>query len=560
MEIVAFTVSNYRSIQRAERLELSQRTVLVGPNNEGKSNMLRALSTSVRFLCSDDDDYLYEEWAYSWRKDYPIGLQEQNPKGFSTFGLDFRLTEPERRDFKDHVGSKINDLLPIRIRWGRGKPSMEVLKQGPGKQVLSSNADKIRAFMGKNLRIETIPAVRTAAEAHRVAQEIIGAELRRAEASPAYKKALAAIADLQQPIFRRLTRNLTSSLREFLPDIKSVTIAASRAARQRALRETYTIKVDDGTPTELRFKGDGVQSLAALALMKLAATPEAGGAALLLAIEEPESHLHPSAIHRLGAVINEISKKHQVVLTTHCPLFVDRHHISSNIVVNQNKAKPATNIQSIRAALGVRVSDNLHNADLVLIVEGEEDRKSLLALLRHHSKKLKGALDSGSLAIDSLGGSSNLTFKLQLIRDSLCQTVVLMDNDKAGRQAAATAVEAGLLRPGDRLFTTARATSDAEFEDMLDERLYAEALKHLLGHPLVKASAKEAKYKWSERLVQIAARIGKRIEVPELKSLKMRIALLVESRPGDALKPGPARAVFDSLVLELEGRIDALPK
>lgn len=560
MEIVAFTVSNYRSIQRAERLELSQRTVLVGPNNEGKSNLLRALSTSVRYLCTAGDDYQFEDWSYSWRKDYPIGLQEVNPKGFSTFGLDFRLTEEERRDFRDRVGSRINDLLPVRIKWGRGRPSMEVLKQGPGKQVLSNNAEKIRDFMSRHLRIETIPAVRTAAEAHRVAQEIIGAELARAEQSPAYKAAIEAIADLQRPIFRRLTRNLTSSLREFLPDIRSVDISASRAARQRALRETYTIRVDDGTATELRFKGDGVQSLAALALMKHAATPKDGSGALFLAIEEPESHLHPSAIHRLGAVINEISKKHQVVLTTHCPLFVDRHHIEANIVVNQNKAKPAASIQAIRAALGVRVSDNLHNADIILIAEGEEDRMSLLALLRHHSKRLKSAIDSGTLAVDSLGGSSKLTYKLQLVRDSLCQTVVLLDNDAAGRQAAANAVTDGLLRASDRFYTTARGTKDAEFEDMLDSRLYSDLITDLIGQPLVDPIAAEAKYKWSDRICRIAARMGKLIDEPDIRALKMRIARMVAAHPENALKLGPGRGPFDSLVQELETRIDGLPK
>ena len=63
-------------------------------------------------------------------------------------------------------------------------------------------------------------------------------------------------------------------------------------------------------------------------------------------------------------------------MTTHCPLFVDRTSIKSNILVHKNKAVPAKDVRQIRDILGVRASDNLQNAELVLLVEGEEDRKA----------------------------------------------------------------------------------------------------------------------------------------------------------------------------------------
>ena len=80
---------------------------------------------------------------------------------------------------------------------------------------------------------------------------------------------------------------------------------------------------------------------------------------MILAIEEPESHLHPSAIHQLRAVLADIASKHQVIMTTHCPLFVDRTSIKSNIIVHKNKAVPAKDVKEIRDILGVRASNNL---------------------------------------------------------------------------------------------------------------------------------------------------------------------------------------------------------
>src|SRR3972149_4703482 len=119
--------------------------------------------------------------------------------------------------------------------------------------------------------------------------------------------------------------------------------------------------------------------------MRHASESRAGGKHLILAIEEPESHLHPSAIHQLKSVLTEIARTNQVIMTTHCPLFVDRTSIKSNIVVHDNKAAPARNVKEIRDVLGVRASDNLQHAELILLVEGEEDRKAIRALLSHHS-------------------------------------------------------------------------------------------------------------------------------------------------------------------------------
>jgi AAA15 family ATPase/GTPase len=43
MKLKSFTVERYRSITKAKKIRLGRVTVLVGPNNEGKSNLLRSL-------------------------------------------------------------------------------------------------------------------------------------------------------------------------------------------------------------------------------------------------------------------------------------------------------------------------------------------------------------------------------------------------------------------------------------------------------------------------------------------------------------------------------------
>ena len=43
MKLIAFGVRNYRSIVEANKLLLESYTVLVGPKNEGKSNIVKAI-------------------------------------------------------------------------------------------------------------------------------------------------------------------------------------------------------------------------------------------------------------------------------------------------------------------------------------------------------------------------------------------------------------------------------------------------------------------------------------------------------------------------------------
>jgi len=48
MQLVNFSVTNYRSITKAHKINLQNITVLVGRNNEGKSNILMALNVGKR--------------------------------------------------------------------------------------------------------------------------------------------------------------------------------------------------------------------------------------------------------------------------------------------------------------------------------------------------------------------------------------------------------------------------------------------------------------------------------------------------------------------------------
>src|SRR6266508_4430029 len=113
MKLVSFSVNNYRSITTAYKLPIRQSTILIGPNNEGKSNILRALATVLEVLSTLSKIRImsgrlrshFMRYPYDWAMDFPVTLQDKNPNGESVFKLEFSLTDDEIEQFASEVKS-----------------------------------------------------------------------------------------------------------------------------------------------------------------------------------------------------------------------------------------------------------------------------------------------------------------------------------------------------------------------------------------------------------------------------------------------------------------------
>ncbi|WLT37499.1 ATP-binding protein [Synechocystis sp. B12] len=305
--------------------------------------------------------------------------------GTSKFTFEFNLNPQEIVELKDSLKlSKLilseNLRILVEINEDNEISYKAFKKSRLNKWEKSSLSDKttigICFFIGRKIDFTYIPAIRASNAAIDVVKSMVERELLTLEENADYSQALKTIEDLQKPILDKISQKITQPLREFIPQIKSVEIEISSDERRKALTGCKII-IDDGTPTPIERKGDGIKSLAVISLLRKSIVDKKIS---ILALEEPESHLHPSAIHRLKGVIDEIACSHQVILTTHCPLFVNRVNIKNNIIISNNEAKPAKNINEIRDILGVRASDNLMHAKLVLVVEGDCDKIILESL------------------------------------------------------------------------------------------------------------------------------------------------------------------------------------
>jgi putative ATP-dependent endonuclease of OLD family len=303
--------------------------------------------------------------------------------------------------------------------------------------------------------------------------------------------------------------------------------------------------------TSLEAKGDGIQSLVAIGVRRHALQESLAKSSYIFAIEEPEAHLHPDAIHELKTVLDELSNKDQIVITTHSPVFVNRVNIKSNVIVHKSVAKSAHNLSEIRKILGVRSYDNLINAELVLLVEGEADRVSIVSVISRSSSKITEALRQGRLLVEPLYGASKLSSKIAFYKSLLCKTHCFLDSDGAGRLAVSAAKEANLISECDYSYAFRSGHDDTEFEDLVHPSVYASSLMTHFGLDVNSVAPRNPKAKWSSKMKDMLAQCGKPFDESSEKLAKTLVAQAVHQAGADPIA-AHAKVIFENLARELE--------
>lgn len=555
MKLSSFSVSNYRSITNTPKIQTSNMTVLVGKNNEGKSNILRALTLAMDIMKMYSSDtrsmklptsHLRYRTRYNWERDYPLSLQERNSNGFSSIELNFELNSTDVYAIRNLTGIRLSGHIPVRVSINHSTVKIDIPKGGTPAFANAENKLNIIEYVCSKIDFNFIPAVRTEQDALRVVESLIEKQLSTLDANPEYAIAINTIERLQQEVLNGISAQLVAPLQEFLPSVKDVQIHLQKDQHRSPLRRSANVIIDDGTPTPLQQKGDGIKSLTALAMLNI---PTSLDRMSVIAIEEPESHLHPESARQLYETINALSANHQVVLTTHSPLFVNRSNLKENIIVDSGKATPVKRIKDIRDVLGTKVSDNLINAENVLVVEGEDDKIILEKLLPQMSEIIKKAIQNGTLIIDDMGGAGNLPYKLSFYRTLQCKYHALLDNDDAGRRAGQDAEAQGLLNSRNTTYTMCNGSPNAEFEDCLEKAAYTEAVLSEFGVDLNVAEFRGSK-KWSDRVANCFRSQGKQWNDTIEKRVKFCVAEALPADPSAALNQHK-RSSIDALVSAL---------
>lgn len=194
--------------------------------------------------------------------------------------------------------------------------------------------------------------------------------------------------------------------------------------------------------------GDGTQSMAVIALM-MTYTNSIGYKDSIIAVEEPESHLHPHSARALATYL--WNRPQQVILTTHSSEVANI--VKSDQIVLLKRRGSETISRYIKknvftsTELGIlnryiqMAGSELYFSRCVLFTEGDSERLALPIF----AKALGVQLDQLGVSLLSVTGAGDFKiFSKLLQKDSLdIPSIIMCDNDKAGIQVAKHLKELG---------------------------------------------------------------------------------------------------------------------
>ena len=156
--------------------------------------------------------------------------------------------------------------------------------------------------------------------------------------------------------------------------------------------------------------GNGMKSIYMLSLLETYIEDQTCMPSIIV-VEYPELFLHPSLQKAAAEILYKLSKKNQVIFTTHSPNMVanfTRGQICQMVMDKEgySVARQNADIDDVLNDLGYSANDFL-NVDFVFIVEGKQDKSRLPLLLNKYYSEVQGP--DGSLSRISIITTNSCT-------------------------------------------------------------------------------------------------------------------------------------------------------
>ena len=145
------------------------------------------------------------------------------------------------------------------------------------------------------------------------------------------------------------------------------------------------------TSVPVEKMGEGMRSIYMLSLLEAYVQDESRIPSVIL-VKDPEMYLHPQLQKKAGEILYRLSKKNQVMFSTHSPdmIFNFTSQQIRQVILDEKyytTIREKTDMNVILDDLGFQASD-LMNVSFVFIVEGKQDRNRLPLLLKKYYSEI----------------------------------------------------------------------------------------------------------------------------------------------------------------------------
>jgi energy-coupling factor transporter ATP-binding protein EcfA2 len=438
MALQRILIENYRSISNLD-VFLGPLNALIGPNNSGKSNLLKALNL-----------VLGETWP-------------SRPLATKDFFQNNTANRIVIEVFFEHplVCDPAVSGFSLRCDAGQSPEYFAIDDAGTPCFWPNGSQKRVSTAMRSEVALLHLDLDRTADRQLRPTQwTLYGKLLGRIEASldPANRLAFrTAVTNAVNNELRGALNNAQGIIDDFVRRQTGLDVSLEFEALDpiEVLKGVRPYIHDGQMISDAEEVGAGVQSALAVGIAK--AYAEIVRQPLILAIEEPELYLHPHGCRNFYRLLTELSQQGlQIIYTTHERSFVNAGEYDAIHIIR--KAGGATNVtsgsalhfggQRDRLRLQSKFNERINEvffAQAVVLVEGDPDEIACRCALTREGLDL----DRQSISVVSVGGINEILLIAQLLHGLDIPTFALVDEDpgNAATQRAIADMSA-LLGPG----------------------------------------------------------------------------------------------------------------
>lgn len=342
-------INSYKSIHKLSLTLDKNITVLIGPNESGKSNILKAIEAFKPQQNLTPDLTCQFSPFYQENKPPQISLELTN------------FTRKEKNQFaKIFEGFKDTDSLILR----REGPNPNDYKIQSNSKVHSvGNITPLLSFLPKIFYFDSIPIIKD-----RISED----ELLRSDNNNRTEKNLLKIGEIEDiPL---LFEDSTKGRRAAEEASKKITIKINDVWSQepsleiklRVNRNFLYIDFSDATTVydTPKTRSRGFLWYLSFYINFLAESLTSKSNEFLFLLDEPGVHIHPSGQKDMTLLLENLSQKNQLIYSTHSPFMINRDHPErvTMVVKDENGTKVDNesyreNWKPLRDSIGLTVGD-----------------------------------------------------------------------------------------------------------------------------------------------------------------------------------------------------------
>jgi putative ATP-dependent endonuclease of OLD family len=348
MQLCDILIENFRGI-RSLSLQIDDLTVLIGENNTGKTTILEAIRLVLARGFGTRRDSQFAEY------DFHLQNSDATPQTADPISIILHFAERPESEWPDEVLQQISEVIHIedngrRHVWLQAKGYFQPISGDFESKVVFLNSNKEELLLKNVSLFNTISrlvpvfflsALRDASQEFGPRGQFWSGFLKsvhfpadqRHEIEDMLRKVNASIIDANAGL-AEVTKNIADTGRLIPLEAADPVVLEAVPTRlfDMAIRIQVFLKSINSIKLPLHRHGEGTQNIAILMLFqayieKILSENYAPESTPILALEEPEAHLHPSAIRSLGSFLQTISV--QRIVSSHSGDLVARIPITA---------------------------------------------------------------------------------------------------------------------------------------------------------------------------------------------------------------------------------------